>query len=112
MKNYINLLLMSVLIILWMHSMHAQENVVLTKNVDHYDWRTDREGVLTLEAYAPGRTIITEQNVPAPCDIVLVLDVSSSMNENLTVGTLSSLGDLDTNLGKTEGYYTFFYIYL
>ncbi len=111
MKNYINLLLMSVLIILWMHSMHAQENVVLTKNVDHYDWRTDREGVLTLEAYAPGRTIITEQNVPAPCDIVLVLDVSSSMNENLTVGTLSSLGDLDTNLGKTEGYYTFFYIY-
>lgn len=83
MKKFNKVLFISMLLSLWASGIRAQENVVLTKVVDHYDWRTEQTGTLTLEAYAPGTTIITEQITPTPCDIVLVLDVSGSMVNRL-----------------------------
>ena len=41
----------------------------------------DGRYVLTLETFATGKTEVIEKNVPA--DIVLVLDVSGSMNTNM-----------------------------
>ena len=63
-----------------------------------------------LEAYATGEvvttTTIVEKAVPA--DIVLVLDVSGSMRDRMTVGRYKDAkGSLDTTLGQTAGYYAF-----
>ena len=54
-------------------------------------------GLLTLEAYATGSTTTTTST--APVDIVLVLDVSGSMDENLTEAgyRYNEVYDLSTN---------------
>ena len=66
------------------------------------------DGMLTLETYAKGETIITEKVMP--CDIVLVLDVSGSMGDDeswITVGNVSSsdLSQLDPVRGSQTGIY-------
>ena len=55
------------------------------------------KGLLTLEAYATGSTTTTTST--APVDIVLVLDVSGSMDENLTEAgyRYNEVYDLSTN---------------
>ena len=56
-----------------------------------------KTGILTLEAYATGSTTTTTST--APVDIVLVLDVSGSMDENLTEAgyRYNEVYDLSTN---------------
>ena len=67
-------------------------------------------GLLTLEAYVTGESVTTV--VSEPVDIVLVLDVSGSMDVNsqvpyrITVGTGTSVLDvLDSQYGGDEGTY-------
>ena len=57
----------------------VDEALVLHKSYDN--------GVLTLESYVTGTTSINTTSVTKPCDIVLVLDVSGSMDETVTIGT-------------------------
>ena len=62
-------------------------------------------GKLTLEAYVTGesQTVITKQ----PVDIALVLDISGSMDEEITVGSGTDvLNVLDSQYGGAEGIYT------
>ena len=62
-------------------------------------------GKLTLEAYVTGesQTVITKQ----PVDIALVLDISGSMDEEITVGNGTDvLNVLDSQYGGAEGIYT------
>lgn len=62
-------------------------------------------GKLTLEAYVTGesQTVITKQ----PVDIALVLDISGSMDEEITVGNGTDVLDvLDSQYGGAEGIYT------
>ena len=56
-----------------------------------------------LEAYATGEQTTTVST--KPCDIVLVLDVSGSMDEDL--GSVSKT-DADKELGQIEGYYYYY----
>ena len=69
--------------------------------------KTIKEGengqfLLTLEAYATGSTTTT--TTKKPVDIVLVLDVSGSMDENLMNYTYNSVYNPKTN-GRTDYYY-------
>ena len=69
--------------------------------------KTIKEGengqfLLTLEAYATGTTTTT--TTTDPVDIVLVLDVSGSMDENLMNYTYNSVYNPKTN-GRTDYYY-------
>lgn len=69
--------------------------------------KTIKEGengqfLLTLEAYATGSTTTT--TTTDPVDIVLVLDVSGSMDENLMNYTYNSVYNPKTN-GRTDYYY-------
>ena len=61
-------------------------------------------GYLTLEAYVTGES--QTQIVAQPVDIALVLDVSGSMDEDITVGSGTTvLSMLDTKYGGAEGMY-------
>lgn len=62
----------------------------------------DGQFLLTLEAYATGTTTTT--TTTDPVDIVLVLDVSGSMDENLMNYTYNSVYNPKTN-GRTDYYY-------
>lgn len=62
----------------------------------------DSQFLLTLEAYATGTTTTT--TTTDPVDIVLVLDVSGSMDENLMNYTYNSVYNPKTN-GRTDYYY-------
>lgn len=62
----------------------------------------DDQFLLTLEAYATGSTTTT--TTKKPVDIVLVLDVSGSMDENLMNYTYNSVYNPKTN-GRTDYYY-------
>lgn len=62
----------------------------------------DGQFLLTLEAYATGSTTTTTST--APVDIVLVLDVSGSMDKNLMNYTYNSVYNPKTN-GRTDYYY-------
>lgn len=69
--------------------------------------KTIKEGengqfLLTLEAYATGSTTTT--TTKKPVDIVLVLDVSGSMDKNLMNYTYNSVYNPKTN-GRTDYYY-------
>ena len=72
--------------------------VQLDKTVTGPD--TDGNYTVRLEAYATGAqtTVVSTK----PCDIVLVLDVSGSMDDKL--GSVSK-GNADKELGQIEGYY-------
>ena len=61
---------------------------------------TDGNYTVRLEAYATGEQTTTVST--KPCDIVLVLDVSGSMDEDL--GSVSKTA-ADKELGQIEGYY-------
>lgn len=57
----------------------VDEALVLSKSYDN--------GLLTLESYVTGTTRINTTSTTKPCDIVLVLDVSGSMADEVTIGT-------------------------
>lgn len=73
--------------------------LVMSKTVNQ---TSESEFLLTLEAYATGSTTTTTST--APVDIVLVLDVSGSMDKNLMNYTYNSVYDPKTN-GRTDYYY-------
>ena len=56
---------------------------------------------ITLESYVTGKVTTSTTEISKPADIVLVLDVSGSMADDMEL----SASDLDTEKGKTEGYY-------
>lgn len=62
-------------------------------------------GYLTLEAYVTGES--QTQIVAQPVDIALVLDVSGSMKEYITVGSKDNTTSLDTLYGGAEGIYEY-----
>lgn len=72
--------------------------VKLDKTVTGPD--ADGNYTVRLEAYATGEQTTTVST--KPCDIVLVLDVSGSMDDKL--GSVSK-GNADKELGQIEGYY-------
>lgn len=73
--------------------------LVMSKTVNQ---TSESEFLLTLEAYATGSTTTTTST--APVDIVLVLDVSGSMDKNLMNYTYNSVYNPKTN-GRTDYYY-------
>lgn len=76
-----------------------KDGLVMSKTI-----KEDENGqfLLTLEAYATGSTTTT--TTKKPVDIVLVLDVSGSMDENLMNYTYNSVYNPKTN-GRTDYYY-------
>lgn len=75
--------------------------VKLDKTVTEPD--ADGNYTVRLEAYATGEQTTTVST--KPCDIVLVLDVSGSMDEDL--GSVSKTA-ADKELGQIEGYYYYY----
>ncbi len=69
-----------------------ENNVYLAKSYD------PESGKITLEAYTKGEVTVTTTEKAVPCDIVLVLDVSGSMYDNMSqegYSELSSRGFAD-----------------
>lgn len=60
---------------------------------------------ITMEAYTTGEVKTEVRDVPL--DIVMVLDVSGSMDEYLTVGSKNDLSQLNTEYGGAEGVYRY-----
>ena len=79
----------------------SNANVVTDKIV------TGENGTYTvsLEAYVTGSVKVESSQKDIPADIVLVLDVSGSMDGRIPVGSKTDTSELDTELGKTRGYY-------
>lgn len=77
--------------------------VVLKKTVRNATDEENGEYILTLEAYATGTsaTVITDETVVMPCDIVLLLDESGSMRANWFIqnvkGTQVSASNLEAD---------------
>lgn len=71
--------------------------------------QADGTYTIDLEAYVTGTVTSTTETVSAPLDIALVLDVSGSMDETITLGSMKNniaiLNDLDTGYGAKEGIY-------
>lgn len=76
-----------------------QNGLVMSKTIKKGE---NGQFLLTLEAYATGSTTTTTST--APVDIVLVLDVSGSMDKNLMNYTYNSVYNPKTN-GRTDYYY-------
>lgn len=77
----------------------TKDGLVMSKTIKKTG---DSQFLLTLEAYATGSTTTT--TTKKPVDIVLVLDVSGSMDENLMNYTYNSVYNPKTN-GRTDYYY-------
>lgn len=77
----------------------TKDGLVMSKTIEKTG---DGRFLLTLEAYATGSTTTT--TTKKPVDIVLVLDVSGSMDENLMNYTYNSVYNPKTN-GRTDYYY-------
>lgn len=77
----------------------TKDGLVMSKTIKKTG---DSQFLLTLEAYATGSTTTTTST--APVDIVLVLDVSGSMDKNLMNYTYNSVYNPKTN-GRTDYYY-------
>lgn len=78
----------------------TKDGLVMSKTIKKTG---DSQFLLTLEAYATGSTTTTTTST-APVDIVLVLDVSGSMDKNLMNYTYNSVYNPKTN-GRTDYYY-------
>lgn len=76
-----------------------QNGLVMSKTIKEGE---NGQFLLTLEAYATGSTTTTTSTKPV--DIVLVLDVSGSMDKNLMNYTYNSVYNPKTN-GRTDYYY-------
>lgn len=82
----------------------AAENDGTTGGIKTHKEYNEETGYLTLEAYVTGES--QTQIVAQPVDIALVLDVSGSMDEDITVGSGTTvLSMLDTKYGGAEGMY-------
>ena len=109
MKNIIKFITLGIALLAGTVAANAQTTwnvtggVATAKNVS----APDENGLytITLETYGTGESSIIEKGVP--CDIVLVLDVSGSMDENMSVTTYTETSRDWTynNFGNTAWYY-------
>ena len=83
----------------------AAENDGTTGGIKTHKEYNEETGYLTLEAYVTGES--QTQIVAQPVDIALVLDVSGSMKEYITVGSKDNTTSLDTLYGGAEGIYEY-----
>lgn len=81
----------------------GHEGLFTNKNVI----KEDGSYTLKLESYVTGNVTISTETNPLPSDIVLVLDVSGSMDEYITVGSKNETSELDTKYGGKEGVYEY-----
>ncbi len=81
----------------------GHEGLFTNKNVI----KEDGSYTLKLESYVTGNVTISTETNPLPSDIVLVLDVSGSMDEYITVGSKNETSELDTKYGGEEGVYEY-----
>ena len=82
-----------------------ENGLFLTKTADKIDG-TDAYQI-TLEAFVTGKVKISSETKNIPSDIVLVLDVSGSMNDYITVGSKDDTAELDAVYGAAEGMYEY-----
>ena len=80
----------------------GHEGLFLNKNVTD---NGDGTYTITLESYTTGDVV--SETVSVPADIVLVLDVSGSMGDYITVGSKGDTSELDTIYGAAEGTYEY-----
>ena len=104
-KRMLSLLLAVIMILSVMPiTASAAENDGTTGGIKTHKEYNEETGYLTLEAYVTGES--QTQIVAQPVDIALVLDVSGSMDEDITVGSGTTvLSMLDTKYGGAEGMY-------
>ena len=104
-KRMLSLLLAVIMILSVMPiTASAAENDGTTGGIKTDKKYDPESGYLTLEAYVTGES--QTQVVAQPVDIALVLDVSGSMDEDITVGSGTTvLSMLDTKYGGAEGMY-------
>ena len=75
------------------NSRAAENGLILSKTVDKEVLQSGESTTITLEAYVTG-TVNVVQKV-APCDIVLVLDLSSSMDDGFDAGDFGTISCLE-----------------
>lgn len=83
----------------------AAENDGTTGGIKTHKEYNEETGYLTLEAYVTGAS--QTQIAKVPVDTALVLDVSGSMKEYITVGSKDNTTSLDTLYGGAEGIYEY-----
>ena len=83
----------------------AAENDGTTGGIKTHKEYNEETGYLTLEAYVTGES--QTQIAKVPVDTALVLDVSGSMKEYITVGSKDNTTSLDTLYGGAEGIYEY-----
>lgn len=81
----------------------GHEGLFTNKNVI----KEDGSYTLKLESYVTGNVTISTETNSLPSDIVLVLDVSGSMDDYITVGSKNDTSELDTKYGGEEGVYQY-----
>lgn len=81
---------------------NGHEGLFLNKNVTK---NADGTYTLRLESYVTGNVTISTETTTLPSDIVLVLDVSGSMDETIKVGSKNDTSELDTKYGAAKGVY-------
>lgn len=107
-KSFKNILSAAALLMLTATSAFADgedKGVVANKKVSANE---DGTYTLTLEAYATGSSITTVTEESVPLDIVLVLDVSGSMDENIPgnyVKTKDNIATVMSNFSTKDYYY-------
>lgn len=75
----------------------VEDDGVFVDKTAKYDEDNDRY-IITLEAYATGEKVISSVNMDVPTDIVLVIDQSGSMSENISgIGYNACVGDAAKN---------------
>lgn len=82
----------------------GHEGLFINKNASD---NGDGTYTISLEAYVTGSIKISSETKNLPADIVLVLDVSGSMDDKIQVGSKNDLSELDTNYGAAEGIYEY-----
>lgn len=99
MKKYFSIF--SAVLLLMTVSAFAQETSVSGVKVSKTATYENGVGEITLEAFATGQTVktITESHVPT--DIVLVLDVSGSMDDNITYNTKTEVTSGELAVGQS-----------
>lgn len=102
-KRLLSILLILALLMSFAVQATADENSGSTSSgmvIDKTAKAVDDGFEITLEAYATGSKVITSTNVEIPTDIVLVLDLSSSMKETMNTYTYTAYSGNNTQNTK------------
>ena len=83
-----------------------ENGLILNKTAEQIDGSKNYK--ITLETYVTGAVSISTTETIKPADIVLVLDISGSMDENIEVGNQNDTTALDTKYGAEAGFYEYY----